>query len=466
VTGTVRRFADRRRALVAALLAGVLVLAGAAWLLTHRRASAAAGTSFAPNVGIATVRFGAFSHRVVAEGRIGPPAGSSAKVAFAQSGIVRAVDVRVGERVAAGAVLAELDRSALGAAVDQAGSDAAAAAGSYGGGAVPAAAVRSAQAKLALAAAKLRTLQAGGPAAQSDQIAAQQSLRQAQLKVQSDESTVARQRTLFSAGVVAAKDVQAAENQLAVDQADLRAAQAKVAAAGSIFAASLRQATADYASAQNDLATATAQATVLGAQSGSARARLDAARIAYENGILRSPSGGIVIAILKHAGEAVDPTAPVVEIGPGAADAITLSVPADTAERIRVGDPATLDTNAMHGAAGRVTAVVPAIDPTTQSATVTVVGNLAGAVPGDAVTATIVVDHRRGLLVPSTAIVQDPQTGATVVFARKPDGSFESRSVTVAGSDDTTALVSGGVRAGDRVASQGSYQLLAPSGGG
>ena len=99
-------------------------------------------------------------------------------------------------------------------------------------------------------------------------------------------------------------------------------------------------------------------------------------------------------------------------------------MPADTAHRIRVGDAVTLDTTSRQGARGRVSAVVPAIDPTTQSSTVTVSGAVIDAVPGDAVTATIVVDHRTGLLVPSSAIVQDPQTGQTVVFVQKPDGSF------------------------------------------
>jgi len=456
-----------RRNAIAGIGIVVVVLAAVGWLSTHRGAQAHADAASvpAPSVGVATVRYGDFAHRVVAQGRIGPPAGSSAKVAFAQPGILRAVDVRVGQRVAAGATLAELDRSALGAAVDQAGNDAAAAAGSYGGGSVPAAAVRSAQAKLALAAAKLQTLQAGGPAAQSDQIAAQQTLRQAQLKVQADEAAVARQRTLLAGGVIAAKELQAAQNQLAVDQSDLRASEAKVAAASSTSAASLRQATADYASAQNDLKNAQAQTNVLGAQSGSARARLDAARIAFESGILRAPNDGVVIAILKHPGEAVDPTTPVVEIGPGNADAITLSVPADTAHRIRAGDAVSLDTTARQGARGRVSAVVPAIDPTTQSATVTVTAPLVDAVPGDAVTATIVVDHRSGMLVPSSAIVQDPQTGQTVVFVQNKDGSFGSRTVIVRGSDEKTALVASGLRPGERVATQGSYQLLAPNGG-
>jgi RND family efflux transporter MFP subunit len=458
---------NRRTVLAGVVM--VVVLAGLGWFVTHRggaSAKPAADAVAAPSVGLATVREGDFADRVTAQGRVGPPAGSSAKVAFAQAGILSAVDVRVGQSVAAGTPLAELDRSALAAAVDQARSDAAAAAGSYSGGSVPAAAVRSAQAKLALAAARLRTLQGGGPAAQSDQIGAQQTLRQAQLKVAGDEAALARSRTLLADGVIAAKDLQAAQNQLATDQADERAAEAKLAASNTNYGASLRQARADYVSAQNDLEAARAQTAVLGGQSGSARARLETARIAYANGVLRAPGAGVVLAILKHPGEAVDPSAPVVEIGPGAATAITLSVPADTARRIRVGDPVQLELSQSHQrSGGRVSAVVPAVDPTTQAATVTVGGGLASAVPGDAVTATITVDHVFGALVPSSAIVQDPQTGKTVVFVRKTDGSFDSREVTVRGSDATTAVVAAGLRPGERVATQGSYELLAPPGG-
>ena len=457
---------NRRTSIVAGVVAAIVV-AVAAWLLTHRGTPVvAAEATAAPSVGIAVVRQGDFAGRVTAQGRVGPPAGSSAKVAFPEAGIVRTIDVRVGDSVAAGTPLAELDRSSLGASVSQAQADAAAAAGQYAGGAVPAAAVRSAQAKLALAAAKLQTLQRGGPAAQSDQIAAAQTLRQMQLKVEADRAAVARAQTLFAGGVVAQKDLLAAQNQLATDQADERAAEAKVAASNVGFSASLRQANADYVAAQNDLKTAQSQANVLGAQSSSASAKLAAARILFAQGVLRAPNAGVVLAILKHPGEAVDPTTPVIEIGAGAASAITLTVPAGAARKIRVGDPVQLAVGqAGSRAGGRVSAVVPAVDPATQSATVTVAGGPANAVPGDAVTATIVVEHLSGLLVPSSAIVEDPQTGKTVVFARKNDGSFESREVTVRASDASTALVMSGLKAGERVASQGSYQLLAPPGG-
>jgi hypothetical protein len=78
------------------------------------------------------------------------------------------------------------------------------------------------------------------------------------------------------------------------------------------------------------------------------------------------------------------------------------------------------------------------------------------------------VAHLRGLLVPESAIVEDPQRGVSVVFVlqRKPDGStaFVQQTVRIAHEDGTTADLASGVAPGDRVAAQGAFELLAPSG--
>jgi hypothetical protein len=72
------------------------------------------------------------------------------------------------------------------------------------------------------------------------------------------------------------------------------------------------------------------------------------------------------------------------------------------------------------------------------------------------------------LLIPESAIVADPQRSVNVVFVqqRKPDGSitFVQRIVRVTHEDGTTADIASGVRPGERVAAQGAFQLLAPSG--
>ena len=459
-------------------LAAITVLAIGAmlWSIVHHNrgdANANAATpASVPSVSLVTARLGDFVERVDAQGRIGPPAGSSAKLAFAQAGIVQSIDVRVGESVRAGQAVAELDRAALGAAVAQAEADARSARAGYSGGAVSTATVDSALAKLAVVREKLATLERGGPAALSSRIAAQSIARQAALKVATDRATLARDRTLLGGGVLAAKDVEAARAQLASDEADALAANAKVSAADTDFRAAVTQARADVASARNDVELARSQRGVLGGTAASAGAKLDAARIAYGSGVLTAPHDGIVLTIAKHPGEFVDPTQPVMEVGPGLGGSVTLSVPGDVARRIVVGDRATLaiPQTKERETHGRVIAVVPAVDPTTQLATVIVSGAPVDVVPGDAVTATIVVGRARGVIVPSTAIVADPQTGKTVVFVRdehrKPgDSGFKLREVAVRASDATSASVSSGLKSGETIAAKGGYALLAPAGG-
>lgn len=444
----------RRRVWV--LVAALVVLAGIVALVELRRAhTLATEQPAAPDVPLAVARFGEFTERVQAQGRVGPPAGSSAKIAFAQAGILRRIDVHVGETVDAGQSLAELDRAGLDAAVRAAQADAIQ--NGAGAGAAASARVMVAQSKLA-------TLEQGGPAALNARIAAQSEARQAALKVEADRATLAREQELLTAGVVAGKDVDAARSQLAADEADQRAADARVAAATTDFQAALKQAQADLAAARSDVQVARGQAA-------GAQARLESARIAYANGILSAPSDGVVLAILKHPGEAVDSTVPVIEVGPASGRTVTLAVPGDVARRIATGDPASVQLNSAGGSAtpGTVTAVVPAVDPDTQAATVVVTGAPPDAVAGDAVSATIVVGRIRSLLVPSSAIVQDPQTGKTVVFVRNPhpkDGAsrFDLRAVTVRASDAADAAIAAGLHAGERVAAQGAYTLLAPAG--
>ncbi|MGC2129977.1 MAG: hypothetical protein WA629_07775, partial [Candidatus Aquilonibacter sp.] len=124
---------------------------------------------------------------------------------------------------------------------------------------------------------------------------------------------------------------------------------------------------------------------------------------------------------------------------------------------------------ALH-AAGRVTAVVRALDPTTQTATVIVAGLPQGAAAGAAVRARIAVARVNGLLVPQEAIVADPQSGNDVVFVqqRQIDGSFKfiQANVNVDHENGTTALVGAGLKPGERIAAQGAFELLAPAGGG
>jgi cobalt-zinc-cadmium efflux system membrane fusion protein len=280
--------------------------------------------------------------------------------------------------------------------------------------------------------------------AQADARAAQANAQQSAVdrtstKIALDEAALRREQSLYAAGVAALKDVQAARAQLAQDRADAATARAQVSGAD----AQVQSANARAALAERDLA----------------------------NGTLRAPQDGVVTGIFKRVGEAVDTTTPVIAIGPDASNDITLDVSAADAARVHVGDAVTLsipDTQ-LHSD-GTVVGVSPALDPATQTATVVVRGVPSGAPAGSAVQATVDVARDRGIVVPQSAIVQDPQSGQTVVFVqtRKSNGdtAFAQRNVTVAHENGSQALLASGLRRGERIAAQGGFALLAPAGGG
>jgi multidrug resistance efflux pump len=378
-----------------------------------------------PSVLTSRATFGTFVERVAAHGRVGPPSGSDAKLAFAGSGVLTNITVRVGQAVSAGQLLAQ-----------------------YGGADVAASAFDAAQARARAAQSHLVALQSGEGSAQSDRAAALAAVHQSQAKVALDERALFRAHELYSGGVIAQKDVESAGEQLALDRADERANESKLGATSYGIGDALTQARADYASALSDATSA---------------------QRALENTALRAPSSGVVVALLRHLGESVDPGTPVIELGPAATSDLTLTVAGGSQHAVQLGDP--VDFNVLARVVrghGQVVGVVPNVDPATQATTVLVSGVPPDAVSGDAVDATIVVGQRRGIIVPTSAVVQDPQSGKMLVFVREQakDGSsqFVARTVEAADGDDQTTLLDGGLRGGETIATQGAFDLLAPSG--
>jgi multidrug efflux pump subunit AcrA (membrane-fusion protein) len=258
-------------------------------------------------------------------------------------------------------------------------------------------------------------------------------------KIAVDSAALRREESLYAAGVAPLKDVQAARAQLAQDRADA--------------------------------ASALAQRSGAGAQAESAQARAALARRDLANGTLRASSDGVVTAIYKHPGEAVDTTTPVVAIGPGSSHDVTLQVASADAARVHNGNAVTLSIpgTQLHSM-GTVVGVSPALDPATQSATVIVRGIPINAPAGSAVQGSIEIAHDRGIVVPQSAIVQDPQSGDTLVFVQARDKSgnvkFEQRTVRVDRENGAQALIGNGLHPGEQIAAQGAFALLAPAGGG
>jgi multidrug resistance efflux pump len=133
------------------------------------------------------VSLGTIEVTVPAVGRVGSPAGSEAKLAFAVAGRIAAVNVHVGQRVAAGDALATLDARPLVLAAQGAAADA-------------------------------RVAAAQEQAARVDRTST---------RIAVDRAAYERAQNLYAAGVVARKDVESARAQLAADEADAQTAAAE-----------------------------------------------------------------------------------------------------------------------------------------------------------------------------------------------------------------------------------------------
>lgn len=112
---TLRRIAIAAVALVAAIAVAVGIVAA-----RHKPTATVDTNRAVPAVPIVRAEYGSFTERVGAQGRVGAPAGSEAKLAFTVAGVVAALDVQVGDRVAASANLAQLDTGGLSLDLEQA----------------------------------------------------------------------------------------------------------------------------------------------------------------------------------------------------------------------------------------------------------------------------------------------------------------------------------------------------------
>lgn len=435
----------------------VVLVSVAAWAMFRATQSGAAVTTQGPvaaDVPTIVVRRGMFTDHLLVHGYVGAPSGSVARLTFAQAGVLKQIQVQIGERVVAGQALAQLDLAPFNASVSQAEADVASTD-----------TMAAVQAKRSLAERQLSADISNPAASSSNRIASESTLRQAKLRVASDKREVRRQQMLFDAGVAAEKDAQAARTQLASDQAAELAAQAARSSATVEQRMNLRTARTNVVVAQNDVGTA-------GAQHASAEARLATARISFANGTLRAPADGIVTAIDKHVGETVDTTNPVIEMGSGNATTVTLKIPSDQAHRVHVGDVVSvaLGNERQPPRQGRITRLAPALAADSQTVIAVADIIIPNAISGDLLNASIVTAQTRGIVIPTSSIVEDPQSGKTVVFTRvaqpKPDEApFAEHTITVLVGDDKTSLVSGDVHVGDTIASSGAYTLLAPNGG-
>ncbi|MGZ3548242.1 MAG: efflux RND transporter periplasmic adaptor subunit [Vulcanimicrobiaceae bacterium] len=403
-----------------ALFFAITALAAAAGCAPHG-AGSSAGASPAAKLHVVTTlaRIADVPVAVSAYGTVGGGANSQALLAFPEPGRIAEVNVRIGERVAQGQVLARLDAAPFSEEVAQAQANLQAA--------------RAAYSKTAIGA---RPQQRAQTSAQIDEARTQLSVARASYE---------RERSLYQAGVASFKDVDAARSALSSAQTQVHVLE--------------EQQSAQTHPLQQDVDVANARVAQSLAQLGAARQRL-----AYAS--LTAPFDGVVIGVLHNKGESVDSSTPVVQIANAVNATFVAQFAPQDAAQVHVGDAASIDFHDLRARIpGRVTAINAAQDTTGRFVSVLIRLQRSGTAAvgsGAYGRATIAVGSTRGLIVPGTAIVSDPTTGTTILFRKKGE-EYEPVPVEVKSVIGRNDWIAGrDVRAGDAVVSQGAFELLAP----
>jgi RND family efflux transporter MFP subunit len=247
---------------------------------------------------------------------------------------------------------------------------------------------------------------------------AEGAVEQAKANLENARLNRTRNETLFQRGVAAGKDLEDARTMVSVNEATLHQGEAALALA----------------------------------------------RLQLSRTEVRSPLDGIVVKRLLSVGEQVDGTAaqPIFEVANTAQVELFGNVPAVYLEKMRPGQEFAITTDAAPGKEfmGRVVAISPAVDPSTNVGLVRIrMANPAGLLRlGMFLSAQAPLEtHPNALVVPSQAVYRDDQ-GQPLVYRVRNDRAEATLVKLGIETQDRVELLSG-VEAGDPVILSGGYGL-------
>ncbi len=261
------------------------------------------------------------------------------------------------------------------------------------------------------------------------------------------------------AHIVSADAAQAASDQIKAD-AIVAQTNAALTRAEDLFA--------HHVIAQKDLEQARSDAAQARAESARAHQRSTQLGDAAIDGpyVLRAPIGGVVVERLANPGAEVRPDAATQLFTISSLESLwlTAAAPQRDLPSVHRGSKLVFTTDAAPGRRfeATVTWVSDQLDPATRTATLRAeLPNadhaLRALVVGDA--RLLAADATPHLVIPSRALVT--RGGETVVFVEHSKGHYERRLVKTGDDDGTLAVVTEGLKAGERVVTTGSILLAA-----
>jgi RND family efflux transporter MFP subunit len=343
-----------------------------------------------------------------------------------QQGTIARLRVDLGDRVAAGAILADYDRREFELAVQQAEADLNAARENLG----------RAHATAAATAAQVKRVRDTRESLEAD-------VARAQSQVDWMQSELSRARQLFERELVAAREVDSARNQYNVSAAQLTAARVALAQHPEQLATAEAQHQADLAAVK----TAEAQVRQREAALGITRKR-------FEDTTVRAPIAGLVARRHVNAGEFVKDNTPLFTIVATTTLKYAGTIPERYAPELRGGQPVRLTVEAYPGQefTGTVTRLAPAVDVQTRTMALEArVPNESGTLrPGFFAKGSILTQARASaVFVPAEAVTYVAGLSKVFVVAGT---TVQERLVRPGGRQGTWVEIADGIKPGDTVA--------------
>ncbi|MFT4174568.1 MAG: efflux RND transporter periplasmic adaptor subunit [Rhodocyclaceae bacterium] len=250
-----------------------------------------------------------------------------------------------------------------------------------------------------------------------------------------------------------ALNVQAARAQIAQVEANLKLARNELDRAKSLhernFIAQsvVDQRQAQVTAAEAQLQSARAQAAITGNQAG------------YT--VLRADQDGVIAAVMAEEGQVVAAGQAVVKLARNGDREVAISLPEGAVDTVRRAGAATVTLWALPGRSlqGRVREVSPVADPATRTwaARIALDGPLDGIELGMTATVAFAQPHAGAMVVPMGAIFQQGQQAAVWVVGA--DEHVQLVPVTVSRYGESQAVVSAGLKGGERIVIAGVHKL-------
>ena len=258
-----------------------------------------------------------------------------------------------------------------------------------------------------------------------------------------------RQQRLYADGLVAQKDVDDALTTVRTAEATAQAQSGAVAAAQAGTLTDLAK--------REDIA-------IAGRQVENARGALATAQAQIALATLRAPLTGVVATVAANEGETLDTSATIATVVDTRDLQLTVAVPSRSLPLVHRGQTVRFTTESLPGKsfAGQIASIGAQVDPQTGTLPVQVrIRNTSRLLRDDmtAVGQVVVARHLQALLVPKSALLQDPETHQASVLVLGADGTAHVRPVAVGLPSGDDVEITQGVKAGEVIGVSGQYGL-------